>query len=356
MDQFISEPLPDDTDLPPPIRGLLFSAERLEQYAHPLAASHVVAPKPRKGAPVLKRLNQNGEALRRAYDVISAAVAAGEPISPAAEWLVDNFHIVEDQLREIKEDLPAGFYRKLPKLAVGPFAGHPRVFSLAWGYVEHTDSLFDPKTLSRFVKAYQEIQPLTLGELWAIAISLRLVMIENLRRLADRVVQRRVARAAADALADAMSSDEPAPADQEELLDRWKNSPLWSTFIAQAAQRLRDRDPDETPLLALVNERLADRGRSIDDVVQLEHQQQVAGQLIIRNVITSMRLMSLVDWAELIEGLSLVEAALRNGTHVAAMDFATRDAYRHAVEEFAQGSGRTELEVAQDVVRRAALA
>ncbi|MFO1153283.1 MAG: glucoamylase family protein [Rhodospirillales bacterium] len=356
MDQIVSEPLPSDADLPPPIRGVLFSVERLEQYAHPLAASHVVAPKPRRGAPLLKRLAQNGEALRRAYDAISTAVAAGEPISPAAEWLVDNFHIVEEQLREIKEDLPAGFYRKLPKLAVGPFAGYPRVFSLAWGYVEHTDSLFDPKTLSRFVMAYQEIQPLTLGELWAIAISLRLVMIENLRRLADRVVQRRVARAAADALADAMTHDTPAPTEQEKLLDKWKDSPLWGTFIAQAAQRLRDRDPEETPLLALVGKRLADGGRTIDEVVQFEHQQQVAGQLIIRNVITSMRLMSLVDWAELIEGVSLVETALRQGTDVAAMDFATRDTYRHAVEELAQASGRTELNVAEEAVRRASLA
>lgn len=353
MDQVTSQPVPGDADLPPPIRGTLFSAERLEQYAHPLAASHVVAPKPRRGAPLLKRLRQNGDALRRAYDTISDAAAAGEPISPAAEWLVDNFHIVEDQLREIREDLPVGFYRKLPKLAVGPFAGFPRVYGLAWGYVEHTDSLFDPKTLPRFVRAYQETQPLTLGELWAIAISLRLVLVENLRRLADRVVQRRVARAAADALADALINEEAPQVEQNELLDLWKNSPLWTTFIAQAAQRLRDRDPTETPLLARVGERLADQGRSIDEVVQLEHQQQVAGQLIIRNVITSMRLMSSLDWAELVEGVSLVEAALRNGTDVAAMDFITRDAYRHAVEELAQGAGRTELEIAQQVVKRA---
>lgn len=356
MDKYSPQPLPDTEDLPPPIRGILFSAERLAQYAHPLAASHVVSPKPRRGAPVLKRLHRNGEALRRAYDTLSSAAAAGEPISPAAEWLIDNFHIIEDQLREIREDLPAGFYRKLPKLAVGPFADHPRVFAMAWGYVEHTDSLFEPSTLSRFVNAYQEIQPLTLGELWAIAISLRLVLVENLRRLADRVVQRRVARAAADTLADALIADEDPPVDPMELLDQWNRSPLWSTFIAQASQRLRDRDPEETPLLARVSERLADQGRSIDEIVQFEHQQQVAGQLIIRNVITSMRLMSSVDWAELIEGISLVEAALRNGTNVAAMDFPTRDAYRHSVEELALASDRSELEVAQEVVRRSAAA
>ncbi len=353
MNPFSFQPKPGDTDLQPPVRGTLFSAERLEQYAHPLAASHVIAPKPRRSAPVLERLRRNGEALRRAHDIISAAAAAGEPISPAAEWLVDNFHIVEEQLREIREDLPPGFYRKLPKLAVGPLASYPRVYALAWGYVEHTDSLFEPHTLVRFINAYQENQPLTLGELWAIAISLRLVLVENLRRLADRVVHRRVARASADALADALIADEVPPVDSDELLDHWSRSPLWSTFIAQASQRLRDRDPKDTPLLARVSERLANQGRTIDDVVQDEHHQQVAGQQIIRNVITSMRLVSTIDWAELIEKVSLVEAALRDGTETAAMDFATRDAYRHAVEELAQNSGRTEVEVAQIAVSRA---
>ena len=107
----------------------------------------------------------------------------GHAITPAAEWLIDNYHLVERQIREIRNDLPPRYYRQLPKLVDGPFAGYPRVFGVAWAFVAHTDSRFDPEMLWRFVRAYQEVQPLTIGELWAVAITLRIVLVENLRRL-----------------------------------------------------------------------------------------------------------------------------------------------------------------------------
>ena len=83
------------------------------------------------------------------------------PITPAAEWLLDNYHLVEQQVREVRTDLPPGYYRQLPKLSDGPLAGYPRVFGLAWAFVAHTDSRFDPEMLTRFVRAYQTVQPLT---------------------------------------------------------------------------------------------------------------------------------------------------------------------------------------------------
>src|SRR4029078_1204748 len=106
----------------------------------------------------------------------------GRGIARPAEWVLHNFHVVEEQIREIREDLPAGFYRQLPKLSAGPFAGLPRVFGIAWAYVAHTDSRFEPESLRRFVSAYQTVEPLTIGELWAVAITLRIVLVENLRR------------------------------------------------------------------------------------------------------------------------------------------------------------------------------
>ncbi len=96
---------------------------------------------------------------------------------------------MEEQLREIRDDLPPGFYRKLPKLPQGHLEGYPRVFGVAWAYVAHTDSRFDPEVLRSFVSAYQRVQPLTIGELWAVAITLRVVLVENLRRIAERLVQ-----------------------------------------------------------------------------------------------------------------------------------------------------------------------
>ena len=140
--------------------------------------------------------------LLHAYRTIVQAISEERAITPAAEWLIDNYHVVERQIRDIRSDLPPGYYRQLPKLAEGPFAGYPRVLGVAWAFVAHTDSHFDPEILARYVRAYQEVQPLTIGELWAVAITLRIVLVENLRRLAERMVHSRTSREEADDLAD----------------------------------------------------------------------------------------------------------------------------------------------------------
>ena len=170
---------------PNPVRQELFSAERLEQHAHSLAAAQTVTARPPRVASLRRRLDDNAARLLVAYRSSAAELESGHAVVPAAEWLLDNYHVVEAQVLEIRDDLPPGYYRQLPKLAEGPFAGYPRVFGLAWAYVAHTDSHLHLPTLRRFIDAYQQVQPLTIGELWAVAITLRIVLIENLRRLAD---------------------------------------------------------------------------------------------------------------------------------------------------------------------------
>jgi cyclic beta-1,2-glucan synthetase len=352
----VSSRPPDDSafDLEEPILGELFSIERLEQHAESLAVAQRVTKDPEKGRPLLSLVQDNGRRLLESYRAIAEAIREERPITPAAEWLVDNFHIVEDQLREIREDLPAGFYRELPKLADDHLQGYPRVFGLAWAFVAHTDSRFAPETLRRFVHAYQRVQPLTIGELWAVAITLRVVLVDNLRRLADRIVKGRAARQEADALADRLLGLESHPTEPLPLLLRqFERSPLPAAFAVQLVQRLGEQDPKVTPVLHWLDERLAAQGMTADEIVRVEHQRQAAMNVTVRNVITSMRLLSAVDWTEFFESVSLVDQILRTTTDFAAMDFTTRDRYRHAVEELSRWSGRSELEVASLAVARA---
>ncbi len=139
------------------LREEIFSIERLEQHARTLAAAQPVGSIPGFGRSLATRLRSNEKILLAAYRSIAKAVDEGRGITPAAEWLLDNYHVVEEQIREIRDDLPPGYYRQLPKLAAGPFAGYPRVFGIAWAFVAHTDSRFDPETLRRFVRAYQTV-------------------------------------------------------------------------------------------------------------------------------------------------------------------------------------------------------
>ena len=341
-------------ELEEPILAELFSVERLEQHAQTLAAAQAVTDAPRRGHAVAPRIAENGRVLVESYRVLARAIKDERSITPAAEWLVDNFPIVDEQLREIRDDLPPDYYRELPKLAEGHLAGYPRVLGLAWAYIAHTDSRFDPESLRRMVRAYQVVEPLTIGELWATAISLRILLVDNLRRLAEQIVRSRAARQTADEIADGLlgiGADSPEVAAAS--LRRLSRAALPTAARVQLFQRLRDQDPAVTPALGWLEELLAAQGTTTEEMVRLEHQRQATMNVTVRNVITSMRLISWFDWAEFVESVSLVDEVLGAASSFGEMDFATRDRYRHAVEELARGSGLTEVEVAR---RAAAMA
>lgn len=333
------------------IRAELFSAERLEQHAESLAAAQTVAQKLVPGRPLVPRVVENGRVLLQAYRTVARAIQEERLITPAAEWLVDNFHIVDEQLREIVDDLPTGYYRKLPKLDSGPLQGYPRVFGLAWAYIAHTDSHFDPEVLHRFVHAYQRIQPLTIGELWAIAITLRIVLVENLRRVAERIVRSRTGRQEADLLADTLlGTGGQFLTPPEAALRKFEKAPISRAFAVQLVQRLRDVSPNMSAVLTWLDRRLRATGTTADEVVRDEHQDQAAMNVTIRNIIPSMRLITDFDWQDFVESLSLVDEVLRRDTRFSEMDFATRDSYRHAIEDLSRGSDHSEVEIAEDVV------
>jgi len=338
----------------PAIRAELFSVERLEQHAESLAAAQHVAPNPKRSVPLAKRLNDNARVLTESHCAVVRASSARRSITPAAEWLRDNFHVVDEQIREIRDDLPPGFYRRLPKLADGPLRGHPRVFGIAWALVAHTDSAFDVQKLTRFVEAYQRVQPLTIGELWALAITLRITLVENLRRLAEAIVAQLAASELADALADQVLGTASCGAEPASTISHRLDHAPWSTaFAVELVQRLRDHDPNSTPALCWLNKRLEAEKTTSDKIVREEFQRQSATDVTVRSVITSMRLVSMIDWAEFFESVSPVDAALRGASDFAAMDFSTRDRYRRAIEELARESDRDEVDVTEHALAAA---
>jgi cyclic beta-1,2-glucan synthetase len=338
-----------------PIREELFSLERLETHARSLAVAQIVAAKATRGLPLAARLADNGAVLLSAYRSIVAAIDEGRAITPASEWLIDNYHLVEKQLRQISTDLPPGYYRQLPKLVAGPFAGYPRVFGIAWAFVAHTDSGFDSEILVAYIKAYQEVQPLTIGELWAVSITLRIVLIENLRRLARQITVGRSVRREADSLADRLLGvGGRAPEPASIVFAGRAAGPLPEAFAVQLVHRLREQDPKFTPALAWLDERLAKQDMTADSAVREVHRSQGAANVTVRNIVTSLRVIGEVDWKELFEQYCLVDGALAQGGAFSQMDFATRTLYRGAVEDLARGSPHAELEIARRAVAAAA--
>ncbi|MEX2532339.1 MAG: glucoamylase family protein [Nitriliruptoraceae bacterium] len=280
---------------------------------------------------------------------------AKQDITPAEEWFLDNYHLVDQQLRDVRDHLSKGYYRRLPKIIEGHLQGYPRVYGIIWGYVAHTDSRVEPDTFRRYIRAYQRIEPLMLGELWALAIHLRFALVENLRRIAEDATRAREARHLADEIADlVLSFDEEDVSAGEAMLERLREATASDALIVRLVQRLRDRDPSTTPPLRWLERILDEQGTTASAVVAREHQWQAASNATVRHIITAMRLASSIDWFDFVESVSLLDDVLGEDYPLRDLDFATRDQYRRQVELLARRADASEIEIAVTAAHLAA--
>ena len=338
----------------PPLRSDLFSSEQMKQHGKTLAGAHKLGPREVKDR-LLTRLAENEAVLKGACNLLAEAVKANRRIAPAGEWLLDNFYLIEEQIRTARRHLPKGYSRELPRLLSGPSAGHPRVYDIALETISHGDGRVDPESLRSFVEAYQTVSFLTLGELWAIPIMLRLALIENLRRVGARVAAGMMDRNRAAHWADQMI--EIAEKDPKSLIlvtaDMARsNPPMVSSFVAEFARRLQGQGPALAIPLTWIEQRLSESGMTIEQLVRSESQQQAADQVSIGNSIGSLRFLGAMDWREFVERMSVVEQVLREDPVeiYGRMDVPTRDRYRHVVEKIAKRSRRSEGEVARNAI------
>ncbi|MFO0890043.1 MAG: glucoamylase family protein [Isosphaeraceae bacterium] len=341
-----------DPHSPGPIRAELLGLEGLENEARGLAGACALAPVRRAGSPLLRRFVSNQKVLLHARQAI---LAGGRQRIHGidADWLADNFHIVEEVLKEIRLDLPRGYDAVLPKLRSAPLAGYPRVYALALALVAHTDTELDEVRITRFVRAFQEVEPLTIGELWALPTMLRLVVIENLRRLAEQMLRGYDARQAAERwFAEAMRSragaagataPPPLPSD------------LSDPFVVRMLRLLQDQGPSAAPLLERLEAALEARGRDPEQILRGEHHRQATNQVTVGNCVLSLRLLAAVDWNAFFERSSVVQRVLLedpSGAY-ALQDFRTSDRYRKTVERIARGARAGESDVAARAVELA---
>jgi cyclic beta-1,2-glucan synthetase len=350
----LARPAPRRDDLlAGPLRGELLATEQLAEKARTTAQRQRLASGGgrRREAPLLARLRQT----RRILDDVQARLTAGAArdvdIGPAGEWLLDNFHVVQEHIREIGESLPRGYYGELAELASGPLAGYPRVYELAITLISHSEARVDRENLDLFVTAFQSAAPLNIGELWAVPAMLRLALVESVRRMALRTVERMDEMERADALAARIdAAGTRGASDLGEALDDLVRSttPLTAVFISRLLHQLRLIRGAHVPL-ARIEQWVTDRASlGGEEAVSRATQHLALTQIMMAHSITSLRAIAHMDWPAFVEGQSALDAVLRRdpAAYYSRMTFATRDRYRQAVERIARRTRRREEEVA----------
>ncbi len=338
------------------MRAELFTVEQLMRHARGLAHQHTSVTRHGPNQ-LLDRLDKN-ERILRAYNRATLAADQNRRITPASEWLLDNFYLIEEQIIMARRHLPRPYSRELPRLTSGPCAGFPRIYDLVLELISHVDAQLDAERLSAFVAAYQEVTPLKLGELWAIPIMLRLALIENLRRVTVRLSTAREDRDLADFWCDRLQNAvETEPSRLIVVVADLARTemPMTSAFVTEFCQRLARMSPPVHFARNWLEQHLAEHGLSIEQLIHAENQNQAADQVSISHSITSLRFLSAMDWREFVESSSHVDRTLRTDPAdvYGGMDFRTRDRYRHQVEKLARYSRRSEQEIASAAIHLA---
>ena len=343
--------------------AVYMSRAQLTEHARRLADTHVVAAGQSPTEPLLERLRRADTSIETVRRRLADASQLELGLSTSAEWLLDNAYIVQDHIEQVRRNLTKAFYHELPVLAspLTPEAERtgtaevPRAFALAQALVDHTDALVDRDSVMAFLAAYQESSALTIGELWAMPLMLRIAIVDRLEQLATDIDRRRHHLELADLFANRLLV--AARHDPGHLfgvlteMTRAVPEPSVS-FGAQLTGHLYDEDAALLPVQTWLERRL--RG-PLADLIGHEHATEGAGQVSIGNAITSLRNLSQMDWRHVFEGLSAVERELRSdpAREYAEMDFDTRNRYRAVVERMAAASGTPEDEVARLAVQLA---
>ena len=334
-----------------PIRAELFGRQRFEQHGRSLARAQVVDTDEGRGGGgprFFPRVEANLDALRHAFDYLALTSLSEHYVAPAAEWLLDNFHLIEAQLQQIRVGVPRSYYQRLPKLLTAPLAGLPRVYGIAWAYVAHTDSVLDAELFTAFLDAYQQVDPLRLGELWALPTTLRVVLLENLRRVAESVAAAKVAREVAHAAWDAAATL-TAP-ELDALYRTLQGHGLQDSYLTQLWLRLPVERSEGGPALVRWTEAHCPNGPGLIAEAQSG---EAAANLTIGNIVTTLRMIGQLDWAELIDPVSCSLRVLRQLPSFGRESERTRQRITHAMERVARTTGRSECDVAEAVARLA---
>ena len=340
-----------------PLRAALFSSDQMERFGKTLAMNHKLSIKPAKEH-LLKRLADNEDILDEVRKLLTDSIKRKYQITPAGEWLIDNFYLIEEHIRNAKMHFPKGYSKDLPQLSDAGSAGLTRIYDIVLQIISHSDGRIDMESLSGFIRSYQTVTNLQMGELWAIPIMLRLALIENLRRVSARIAIDRVDGNLADYWAKKMlEGAEKAPKDLILIIADMARSrpPKVSAFVSELIRQLGGKGPDLAMALNWIEQQLAEDGLTCAELVNAEIQKQSADQVSVSNSIGSLRLLGAMDWREFVETHSIVEYTLREDQKgiYSSMDFFTRDQYRHVVEQIARKSKLTENDVARIAIKLA---
>ena len=330
------------------INSYMLGPDELKKYAEQIAKTHQLSEIIGSPKSLIGRLDDNFLEITSVYKSLNADSKNSSAFSPAAEWLLDNFYIVEEQVKIIRRDLINHKKNSLGMLKTGYLKGFPRVYAVALELVAHLDGKLEDNTMGIFLKAYQSQNALTMSELWILPLMLETALIENIRMICEKIIDSYVERQKVEWLMAGGPEDDIKNILDEIGIMRSVNSP----FVEHLVKLIRKEGLDQGQILSILDKKLEEFDTKVEKIVQEEHQEQAARQLTMGNSIISLKYIAHLAWNEIFEQLSRVEEILHQDPAgiYGQMDFESRDYYRQEVEKLAGILQISETNIARKAV------
>ncbi|AOT69898.1 GH36-type glycosyl hydrolase domain-containing protein [Geosporobacter ferrireducens] len=331
------------------LQDVLLSLEDLEKHSREVAVSHSTSSQVKSTKSLLHRLDHHYRTIGAVYQEVNNYTKNQEEVSPASQWLLDNFYKIEEQVKDIRLNVRRERFLKLRVLSEGYLEGYPRIYAIALELVSHTDGRLDEETIKSFIRAYQSQQVLTIAEIWSLSLMLRIALIEKIRLLCEKIRKTETAWRRAEAL---------SKCEDTEILNGIKSvfdtsERVNYSFVEHFLRIIRRQAGDKEHLISYIEERLKEYNRTLEYAIENEHQRQAARKVSMGNTIVSLGLIGVLDWNEVFEELCIVESILRKEAAgiYKQMDFESRDYYRSQIEKISHRYHVSETKIAKAAVR-----
>ncbi len=341
------------------IDGTILDKKQLENHLQKIASNHNLVNKPSKETYPIPQLIENYETIKSVYNLLNEHVKLGITTHPAGEWLLDNFYIIEETVKQIQKELTLKKYMNFLGIANGRYKGFARIYVLAAEIVAYTDNKIEKEDLEDYLASYQEKKTLSMEEIWNIGLFLQIAIIENIREICEKIYSSQIQKMKAENIVQKLI--EIPQGNKESHIYHLKNvkkdmlNDVKYPFIEYMSYILKRYGKKGYRFLKILDEIVEMTGTTVQEVIKKEHFDIAVKKVSIGNSITSIKTIQRINFLEIFEKINGVEEILKQdpANVYDKMDNDTKDDYRNVIKEISKKTKISEIYIAKKILQLA---
>ncbi len=338
------------------ITGTMLEKSQIGKHLEKIASSHNITEKTQKDTYPVPQMLENFKTIEEVYNILNEHLKLGINIHPAGEWLLDNFYIIEETVKQIQKELPLNKYTNFVGIANGEYKGFARIYVLASEIVAYTDNKIKRENLEDYLKSYQSKKTLSMDEIWNIGIFLQIAIIENITEICSKIYSSQMQKYKAENIAERLIENKDKTENKFKNNNKKMEKEIFQDmrypFIEYMSYILKRYGKKANAYLNILEEVVEKLGTTVSEVIKKEHFEIATLKVLMGNSITSIKEIQRINFLEIFEKINGVEEILKQDPSevYSKMDYKTKEYYRGKIKEISKKTKISEIYIARKML------